>query len=443
MYNGGEVAKIYYSNWIRTGKNGAPDQHYISQTYDERRWAVAAAAAKRVMSMTTPIYALHHIEADDNTPDSLVVDGRKEVDITYYEPWPEGAKGIDPYRSYSEIFNGESPMTANPEFIWARKSNAVQEFSRQAFPYTAGGSNGLGITQKIVDAYLMDNGETISESMEKNRYTEDGYTSLANNFSGYRLNSGVSKMYSNREVRFYASIGFSECIWPCLSAQTADATNLQITYYYNSSNGKTGPTNPLDYPITGYVLKKFVHPQDSWANIVGAKRTDKVYPIIRYAEILLSYAEALNNLQNVYEIRENELPGLPQGESRVIQRDVDEIRNSFNKVRYRAGLPGLTSVHLNDPEEVQRQIERERMVEFLCENQRYFDVRRWGIYEDTENEPIMGMNTDAARSFYYQRVRPNTQRIAQRKVNRKFMFLPIPRVEIKRLHSCDQNPGWE
>ena len=35
------------------------------------------------------------------------------------------------------------------------------------------------------------------------------------------------------------------------------------------------------------------------------------------------------------------------------------------------------------------------MIEFLHENRRYFDVRRWGIYEDTENELMMGMDTEA------------------------------------------------
>lgn len=39
-------------------------------------------------------------------------------------------------------------------------------------------------------------------------------------------------------------------------------------------------------------------------------------------------------------------------------------------------------------------IVRERMIEFLHENRRFYDVRRWGIYLDTEKEPIVGMNTD-------------------------------------------------
>jgi hypothetical protein len=83
------------------------------------------------------------------------------------------------------------------------------------------------------------------------------------------------------------------------------------------------------------------------------------------------------------------------------------------------------------------------MVEFLHENRRYYDVRRWGIYEDTENEPIRGMNVDGTKTSFYQIVVPNTAVIGSRIVNKKMVFLPVPRSEIKRLPSFDQNPGWE
>ena len=51
-------------------------------------------------------------------------------------------------------------------------------------------------------------------------------------------------------------------------------------------------------PLTGSIpeaFKKFVNPMDA-INGTGARQIQKAYPIIRYAEILLSYAEALNNL---------------------------------------------------------------------------------------------------------------------------------------------------
>ena len=106
---------------------------------------------------------------------------------------------------------------------------------------------------------------------------------------------------------------------------------------------------------------------DAWTG-TGARHIQKAYPIIRYAEILLSYAEALNNLTGPHTV---ELDGQPY----TMSRDKEEIKKAFNQVRYRAGLPGLTANQLNSTPEVQKQIERERMVEFLWENRRFYDVR--------------------------------------------------------------------
>ncbi|MOA22579.1 SusD family protein [compost metagenome] len=127
----------------------------------------------------------------------------------------------------------------------------------------------------------------------------------------------------------------------------------------------------------------------------------------------------------------------------MMSRNLEDIKTAFNLVRYRAGLPGLTAAQLNSTADVQKQIERERMVELLWENRRYYDVRRWGIYEETEREPIRGMNPDGAtKETYYQRVIPGTSSFMTRVVNKKLAFVPIPRAELRRLPSLDQNPGY-
>ena len=443
LYNGGSVAIDYYNNWTRKS-DGA---HYISQTYDEKRWAIAAAAARRVMLLNNGMYELYKVDADVNTP-PLPKDIRAQSpimsDLNYTKPWPQGAAGIDHYRSYAEIFNGEAPLTTNKEYVWARNSSSTTAVTRYAFPYSIGGVNGLCITQKVVDAYLTEDGYEITDL--SSGYSEDGVTAQMKFFSGYRQNIGVSSMYDRREKRFYASIGFSECFWPCTSAIGSQGTNVTINYYYDSPDGKTGPTDPNNYPITGYVLKKLIHPQDSWLESASAsKRIDKVFGIIRYAEILMAHAEALNNLEGSYTLTESDMPGIDNWSDadKKFSRDWERIKGSFNQVRYRAGLPGLTDNIQDDVEEVQRLIERERMVELLCENHRYFDVRRWGKYESSETEPILGMNTEGSKDYYVMRISPPHARILQRRVDRKMVFLPLPRNEIKRLPSCDQNPGWD
>ncbi|MDR2148663.1 MAG: RagB/SusD family nutrient uptake outer membrane protein [Tannerella sp.] len=433
LFNGGVSARSYFGSWKRS-TDGA---YYIQQTPDPRRWAVAAAAAKRVMDLQDvrgKLYRLNTVELLDDSNWELAVNVN---DPQYYLPWNDdgtgGAAGICPYNSYKQMFDGDIVLHINPEFIWARNSGAMRTATQYAFPEEFGGQNGLCITQKIIDAYEMVNGKSINEAINDSDYPYDeaGFTSsITFPFSEYRLNADVSNMYVNREPRFYASIGFSECFWVNRTSRDAFNQNLTITYYADSRNGRDGVTNNAQYPITGYVLKKWINNNDSYS--VGGTRLSKPYPIIRYAEILLGYAEALNQLGN---------ESFTIGDE-TFNRNTQEIKRAFNLVRYRAGLPGLTDADMGDAGLVMEKIKRECMVEFLCENRRYFDVRRWGDYFTSESEPIMGMNTATGKDGFYMRTVLPTTRISQRIVDRKMIFLPIPKIEMKRLPSFDQNPGW-
>lgn len=426
LFNGGPVASSYFGNWTRS----TDGVHYVSQQYDESRWAVAAAAAKRVMDLGT--YKLYTTLADDDTP---ALPSGVTSDPNFYNTYPDGAAGIDPLRSYSDIFTGEAVAAINPELIWGRNTGYINEFiSKGSFPPSLGGWGRFSVTQKVVDAYLMDDGRTKEEASADGYYSETGFTSEPRHFSGYPLNSGVYNMYANREMRFYASIGFNEAVWQALSSTTLN--NHTAKYYYQDADGRGGVTaTSPNYPITGYVIKKFNHPMDAWTG-TGARHMNKAYPIIRYAEILLSYAEALNNLTGSHTVQLGD-------RQYTVSRDAEEIKKAFNSIRYRAGLPGLTKSQLGDAAEVQKQIERERMVEFLWENRRFYDVRRWGIYEETEREPIRGMNPDGAtKETYYQRVIPGTSSFLARVVDKKLIWVPIPRAEMRRLPSLDQNPGY-
>ena len=89
------------------------------------------------------------------------------------------------------------------------------------------------------------------------------------------------------------------------------------------------------------------------------------------------------------------------------------------------------------------QIKRERMVEFLGEGRRFYDVRRWGIYEDVDSGHIMGLNI-AANEFggFYQRTVVDEKNYRDRVVHRKLLFLPISKSELRKVELLDQNPGY-
>ena len=424
LFNGGAAAKTHFASWKRT----VDGVDYVSQQYDEKKWAVAAAAAKRVIDMG--VYELYTVKRDSTT-----MPLPKNVPSGDF---PNGAGNIDPFKSYSDMFTGEALSQKNTEFVWGRISSNVRNYTRHAFPIdNLGGWNGMAIPQKIVDAYYMVDGRDINDSSEEYPYSEIGFSSEKQSFSGYQLNNGVYNMYMNREMRFYASIGFSECFWPCLSTSESGRRNQTITYFKGGNSGKDRTNSDIrNYPITGYVLMKFIHKDDAWAGN-DAETLEKPFPIIRYAEILLSYVEALNNLTGGHTITDAE------GNSQTFTRDVNEMAKYFNMIRYRAGLPGLTSAELSSPDQMFDLIVRERMIEFLHENRRFYDVRRWGIYEEVDKEPIVGMDTESRKDGYYERTVVNHPIARNRKVERKMIWLPISRQEIRKVPKMDQNPGWD
>lgn len=430
LYNGGQAAKSFFGNFLRQSDK----VHYVSQTYDEKKWAIAAAACKRVMDMD---FALHTAEASYDTPE---LPKGVTHDPNYYKEWPDGAAGIDPYRSYADMFNGETLGFKNREFVFGRNSTAVREATKLYFPGPFGGWNCYSVPQKIIDAYKMADGRDINQASNLYPYREEGLTTSDSAFSGYTIKSNVNLMYTKREPRFYASIGYSGCLWPMNSTTETGKYMVQIYYSLDGNSGRSASTEGdiRNYPITGYVPKKYIHPDDAWSG-ANAARLNKSFPMVRYADILLMYAECLNNLTQAHTVTSAD-----GNESQTFSRDVEEIKRTFNPVRYRSGLPGLTEEEASSPTAFFEALKTERMVEFLHEGLRYHDVRRWGIVKEEEAKPIMGMDTEKTeRDGYYNRVICNYSGVRNRIFKDKMVLLPIDRQEIKRVPTLDQNPGWE
>lgn len=448
LYNGGQAARTFFGTWKRT----LDGKHYVNQTYDERRWAVAAAACKRVINMNR--YSLHT---------SIPMPGKepRPLPATVQITDPQ-FQDIDYYLSYADMFTGESQVTKNPEFIWAIKSKAMQDMTQYSFPVKdiMGGYNVLCLTQKLVDAYYMVDGRDKDKASEEYPYhvtagmvSEDYFSTKEESFSGYKIPVGVYGMYLNRENRFYATVGFSGRYWAASSCADTKYNAFTVFYDQRSTSGKTlfagkgsSLESNLNYPSTGYVLTKWIHPSDAW-NGNGSARTDKYFPIIRYAEILLGYAEALNHLTQSYTVELGAIKGGNQPmESYTVSRDMAEIKKNFDQIRNRVGLPGLTNEELSLGEEaINNLIKRECMIEFACENRRYYDVRRWGDYEEAEKTGIYGMRVEGDQYDYYRlpAIPINQVNNRNRIINKKMILLPLPKAEVRRVENLDQNPGWE
>ena len=167
LWNGGAAARRCFGSWYHSTDKV---KYVNTDNYDEKRWAVAAAACRRVMNMQkggSPMYSLFTVQEDNQTPP--LPEGIAS-DPDFYSKYPAGAAGIDHFRSYSEQFTGETVIATNPEYVWGIRSASIEANTRMAFPLKNGGWNGMALPQKIIDNYRMYDGRPIDDSSEKYPY---------------------------------------------------------------------------------------------------------------------------------------------------------------------------------------------------------------------------------------------------------------------------------
>lgn len=145
---------------------------------------------------------------------------------------------------------------------------------------------------------------------------------------------------------------------------------------------------------------------------------------IRYAEILLNFAEAANEAYGPDVV--------PPGSTLTARAAVNLIRSrpSVEMPNIAAGI-GQVDMRIA--------IRRERQVELAFEEHRFYDVRRWMIANVTENEPARGVSVtrNADGTFTY----ASSVALDGRKFETKHYWLPIPRSEILASgNQLDQNP---
>jgi hypothetical protein len=155
--------------------------------------------------------------------------------------------------------------------------------------------------------------------------------------------------------------------------------------------------SPSNDDPTGYGLKKFLSPGLMPYGYSTQSQQDWV--MLRYAEVLLSYAEA-----------QNEIVGPDQS-----------VIDAVDAIRERADLQGLAD-GLNK-EEMRAQIRHERRIEFAFEGMRYYDLKRWRIADEVLNNV-----TDGVLSYHFED---------------RFYLWPLPQTEIDKSQGVlEQNPDY-
>ncbi|MCU0394973.1 MAG: RagB/SusD family nutrient uptake outer membrane protein [Chitinophagaceae bacterium] len=176
----------------------------------------------------------------------------------------------------------------------------------------------------------------------------------------------------------------------------------------------------------GYAWRKYIDStQYSWETKTG-------YILMRYADILLMYAE-----------------------SKIELNEIDAtVVNAINAVRRRSGQPDIAA---SSQAEMRTIVRRERAVEFGGEGHRLFDLRRWDIYGVANSGPVVGAALDPAvppatptfdannipnyGASINQRIRFRNQ--TRNNTNPRYKLWPIPQFEIDVNPKLTQNPGWQ
>jgi hypothetical protein len=244
----------------------------------------------------------------------------------------------------------------------------------------------LSPTQNLIDDYEMDNGLATTDAG-----------------SGF----DPTHPYTNREPRFYQSIVYDSSLWQDYLILTRMGGNNQIDLGAIS-----------DISNTGYYGKKTLDSSINGQISLGNSLNTSNYIIFRYAEVLLSYAEA-----------QNEAVG-PDG----------TVQNAVNLVRARVFLPPVPAGLSQDS--MRTIIHRERRIELAFEDKRWFDIRRWDI---TTKGPAVLTNPDYGMLITPQPSGPPTYQKVVACVNKfsEYMnWLPIPQSVIEQNPQLTQNQGY-
>ena len=267
--------------------------------------------------------------------------------------------------SYQDLFLTSATNT-NPEVIWALRQSANNTLERLNYPIaTQGGGTGVCPSYNLVKAYEPGDPRL-------------GATIVAN-----------GDWWSGRQMQIY-------------------------------TGGADDPAN-ANSSVTGFYLKKFLQPE---LNLVNDATDVHSWVIFRYAEILLNYAESMNEAYG------------PDGKGSMTM----SAREAVNAVRDRTGV-GMPPVAASTADQMRSAIRRERQVELAFEEHRWWDLLRWKEAENVLNGPLYGVENVLQPDGTYAVVEKT---VATRKFDASKMYrYPVPQSEIVRTHNAiDQNPGW-
>ena len=284
----------------------------------------------------------------------------------------------------------------NTEYVFAVMLNSNRDMERYLLPPSRGVSGNVfelhldSPTQELVDAFSMKNGKNIFD-------TGSGYN--------------PDNPYVGRDPRFNYTVIHNLSTW------YDNVTKAQSTIFTYNGAPVDGFNLGGNGTKTGYYGSKMC---DTTVTVISGL-TNRCYPLIRYADVLLMYAEAANET----------------GQTAIAFTQLKAIRSRAGIL---AGTDGNFGLNPNATQSQMRQmIMDERFVELAFENKRRFDLIRWKLGESKLNGAFTGMIiTKTGNNYTYAR----TKLPQVRTFTFKSYLWPIPAKELGNNKDFVKNPGW-
>jgi hypothetical protein len=365
-------------NFVITGLDSAAA--LLPLTYPEANLGMITKGAALAAKSRALLYMASPLNNPSNSAEKwqAAADAAKAViDLNIYSLFP----------NYKDLFLRINSY--NSEVIWSRPFNysvspepSYLELDQMPNGY-GGWGNDCSPFQNLVDSF-----EMLSGKLPKDDPSFD-----------------PQNPYANRDPRFYAMILYDG----------APFQGRPVETFHGGLDSREGPIGSWNGTQTGYYLRKFI--DETIINPSETNQGNSPWIFLRYAEILLNYAEAEYNL----------------GDEATCKEYINMVRN-----RPGVNMPPVTE----SGAALLTRLQRERQIELCFEEHRYFDVRRWKTAPvalnmlpkrmDIVKDPVTGTKT------YTVNVMPQFIFVFAD----KNYLVPIPQSEIDKDPALVQNPGY-
>ncbi|GAA4298323.1 RagB/SusD family nutrient uptake outer membrane protein [Aestuariibaculum suncheonense] len=251
-------------------------------------------------------------------------------------------------------------------------------------------SLGYDLNDNYADNFDINN-ENSKESIFEIQFASDGGYSFWDNENQA---SWASPFMGPRGANFVGGgFGWNQPTQEFMDQYEEGDSRKEVTTLYEGCPDFDGKDYQSEYSYTGYNVRKFLVPLSL---IPSYDNSPLNFPVLRFSDVLLMKAEALNELGQTL-----------------------QAENYLNRIRNRAGLddiqPGLSQINFREA------VLKERRLELAFEGQRWFDLIR-------VNNGQYGLD------FLHS--------IGKSNASQKHLLFPVPQIEIDRNPKLTQNPGY-